>query len=198
MTWLLRYQIRTYLRESSWVWALGSMLAALVLVRVIDAAEGNLTGWKRAVDPGMATTLFATLASSMFSFIVFVSSALLVAVQIASSQLTPRIIRLVFDDPVTRVCLMLFVFTFTFTLSVLARVTDGVPVISSHLAAYGSLACLAAFLFLLDHVGRSLRPGAVLMLVAARTSGDRVGLSGAVRRGLNACLQTAAAVGPVF
>ena len=56
--------------------------------------------------------VLGTMASSMFTFIVFVSSALLVAVQLASAQLTPRIIALVFRDPVTKFSLTVFVFTF--------------------------------------------------------------------------------------
>ena len=63
------------------------------------------------------------MASSMFTFIVFVSSALRVAVQLASSQLTPRIIAIVFRDPITKLSLVVFVFCFTFTLAVLVRVT---------------------------------------------------------------------------
>jgi uncharacterized membrane protein len=62
------------------------------------------------------------MASSMFTFIVFVSSALLVSVQLASSQLTPRIIAIVFKDPLTRFSLTAFVFFFTFSLGALVRI----------------------------------------------------------------------------
>src|SRR4051812_10593302 len=54
----------------------------------------------------------------------------LVAVQLASSQLTPRITAIVFRDPVTKVSLVLFVFTFTFTLAVLVRVSSVVPALT--------------------------------------------------------------------
>src|SRR5262249_44711149 len=63
--------------------------------------------------------------------------------------------------------LVVFVFTFTFTLAVLVRVTTAVPALSAHLAAYGCLASLAVFLYLIDHVGKSLRPSGALWVVAS-------------------------------
>ena len=98
----------------------------------------------------------------MFTFIVFVCSALLVAVQLASAQLTPRIIGIVFRDPVTKYSSTLFVFAFAFTLSVMVRIDATVYRASAVAAAYSCLASLAVFLYLIDHVGKSLRPsGAV-------------------------------------
>jgi uncharacterized membrane protein len=62
---------------------------------------------------------------------------------------------------------MVFVFTFTFTLSVLVRITNSVPPLTAHLAAYSCLASLGVFLYLVDHVGRALRPSGALWAVAA-------------------------------
>jgi uncharacterized membrane protein len=101
----------------------------------------------------------------MFTFIVFVSSALLVAVQLASAQLTPRIIGILFRSPVMRAALSLFVFTFTFSLAALIRITESVPSLTVHVAAYSCVASLAAFLYLIDHVGKALRPSGALSLV---------------------------------
>ena len=103
----------------------------------------------------------------MFTFIVFVSSALLVAVQLASSQLTPRIIAIVFRDPVTKYSLTVFVFTFTFSLAALVRIRTTVPLLTAHLAAYSCLASLGVFLYLIDHVGKALRPSGALWAVAS-------------------------------
>ena len=91
---------------------------------------------------------------------------LLVAVQLASSQLTPRIIAIVFRDPVTKFALVVFVFSFTFALAVLVRVTSAVPPFTAHLAAYACLASLGVFLYLIDHVGKALRPSGALWAVA--------------------------------
>ena len=54
--------------------------------------------------------------------IVFAVSGLLLAVQIASGQLTPRIISLVFARPMLRISVGVFVFAYAFTLAALGRI----------------------------------------------------------------------------
>ena len=166
MTWLRRYRVRHYVRNSIWIWPLLSMVAAMGAVRLLHWVEEEM-GWDSNLPPSTAQAVLGTMASSLFTFIVFVSSALLVAVQLATAQLTPRIIAIVFKDPLTKVSLVVFVFTFTFTLTVLVRITTSVPPLTAHVAAYGCLASLAVFLYLIDHVGKSLRPSGALWTVAA-------------------------------
>jgi uncharacterized membrane protein len=137
------------------------MVAALLVARLLHGLE-EFEGWGSKFNPDTARAVLGTLASSMFTFIVFVCSALLVAVQLASAQLTPRIIGIVFRDPVTKYSSTLFVFSFAFTLAVLVRIDATVYRVSAVAAAYSCLASLAVFLYLIDHVGKALRPsGAV-------------------------------------
>jgi uncharacterized membrane protein len=166
MTWLQRYRVRHYLANSIWVLPVLGMAAAVGAARLLLWAEGA-AGWGSGFDPENARALLGTLATSLFTFIVFVSSALLIAVQLASSTLTPRIIAIVFKDPLTKISLVVFVFTFTFTLTVLVRITGSVPPVTAHLAGYGSLASLGLFLYLIDHVGKSLRPSGALGVVGS-------------------------------
>src|SRR5947209_18934277 len=98
MTWLQRYRVRHYLADSIWLWPSLAMLASLGAVRVVHAIDGAL-GWESGLQPATAQAVLGTLAAAMLTFAVFVSSALLVAVQLASSLLTPRIIAIVFRDP---------------------------------------------------------------------------------------------------
>src|SRR4051794_8155898 len=118
MSWHWRYRLRHFVGNTIWVFPVVGMFAALVMARILYWIDIKLD---RPLDLNLETAraLLAMLASSMFTFIVFVSSALLVAVQLASAQLTPRIIGLVFRSPVTRASLTLFVFTFTLSLAVL-------------------------------------------------------------------------------
>ena len=165
MTWLQRYRIRHYVANSIWILPLFSMAAASGAVRLLHWIELRM-GWEAVAYVDTAQAVLGTMASAMFTFIVFVSSALLVAVQLASSQLTPRVIAIVFRDPVTKGSLAVFVFTFTFTLGVLVRVTSAVPPFTSYVAGYGCLASLGVFLYLIDHVGKALRPSGALWAVA--------------------------------
>jgi len=165
MTWLRRYRFRHYVANSIWVFPFLGMLAALIAIRICHAIEIAL-GWETDFKADTIRAALDTMAASMFTFIVFVSSALLIAVQLASAQLSPRIIGLFFKDPVTKTCLTVFVFTFTFLLALLIRIESTVHGLTAYLAAYSSLACLGVFLYLLDHVGKALRPSGALWNVA--------------------------------
>src|SRR5262245_54251396 len=165
MTWLQRYHVRHYIEHSIWILPVIGMLAAMVCVRLLHWVE-LAWNWESRLDPDTARAVLGTIASSLFTFVVFVSSALLVAVQLASAQLTPRVIGLVFKDPVHRLALTLFVFTFTFSLGTLVRITTSVPWLTTQVAAYGCVLSLGVFLFMIDHVGKALRPSGALWAVA--------------------------------
>jgi uncharacterized membrane protein len=167
MTWLQRYRVRHYVSNSIWILPVLSMAAAIEAARFLAWID-RLLGWETNLDTGTAQAVLGTLSTSMFTFIVFVSSALLLAVQLASSQLTPRIIALVFRDPVTKGSLVVFVFAFTFTLAVLVRVGDSVPPLLAYVAAISCLASLGVFLYLIDHVGKWLRPSGALWAVGSQ------------------------------
>lgn len=164
MTWLQRYWLRNYIRNSIWVYPVVGLVVALLAVRVLHQIE-QAQGWELSVAPDAARSVLDTLAASMFTFIVFVSSALLVAVQLASGQLTPRIIGIVFRDPVTKTALTIFVFTFTFTLAAMVRIGNTVPQLTAQVAECGSLLSLVGFLYLIDHVGKALRPSGAVAVV---------------------------------
>lgn len=166
MTWLQRYRIRYQLSNSLWISPVLSIFAGMVVARVLPVLEPE-PSVNAPVRPEAVQALLATLATSMFSFIVFVSSALLVAVQLASSQLTPRIIAIVFGDHRTRFSLAVFVFSFMLTMSTLVRVGESVPRLAATVAAYSCVASLAVFLYLIDRLGKSLRPSGAVWAVAS-------------------------------
>jgi uncharacterized membrane protein len=133
------------------------LLTALLLHQVLRRVD-LILGWQAQIGPEGARAVLAALASSMLTFIVFVFSILLVAVQLASAQLTPRIIALVYRNPVLKVSLTFFVFAFTYTLAVLSRTEATVPQISVWVAVYSCVVCIVLFVYMIDNVGKSLRP----------------------------------------
>jgi uncharacterized membrane protein len=137
-----------------------AMFAVRILVEIDRGVHGD--DW---YHPETVRSVLGTLAASMFTFIVFVSSALLVVVQLASAQLTPRVLGIIFRDPITRIALTVFVFTFTLCLAVLVRVTSAAPPLTTQVAAYSCLVSLAVFLYLIDHVAHQLRPSGTLRTV---------------------------------
>ena len=164
MTWLQRYRLRGFLVNSVWLPPLLGILAALAANRLAQSADRFL-GWRAAASVAASQSVLTALASSMLTFIVFVFSILLLAVQLASAQLTPRVIAHFYRSRILRLSLSLFVFVFTFNLAVLARIGDSVPRLSAWLAAYSSVAAIGVFLYMIDNVGRSLRPISVLTAI---------------------------------
>ncbi len=165
MNWFQRHQVRQYVRNSIWVLPLLGMAAALILVRVLYWIDDTM-GWRSSFDPDAAMVVLVSLAAAVFTFIVYIASMLLLAVQLASAQLTPRIIGIVFRDRVTRLSLMLFAANFAFLIAALVRIKDTVPLLTANVAAFGCLASMIVFLYLIDHVGKSLRPSEVLQRAA--------------------------------
>ena len=164
MNWLQRYHIRLYLRNSIWVWPALSIVPALVSVALLVNLDWRL-GWQMQISPDTARAVMPTIAGSTFTLVVLVSSTVLVAVQLASAQLTPRIIALIYRSPYLKLALTLFVFTFTFSVAVLVRIEDRVPLVAAHVAAYGFLASLAFFLLFIDEMGKTLRPSTAFRVI---------------------------------
>jgi uncharacterized membrane protein len=170
MTWLQRYRLRNFVTTSVWLLPVAGMLVALLLGPLVQKLDTAL-GWKAAVDADSARAVLGALVSSLLTFIVFVFSILLVAVQLASAQLSPRIIAFVYRSRVLRLSLTLFVFAFVFSLGALARIGESVPQVGVWIAIFSSVSAIAAFLYMLDRVGKSLRPVIVLTTIgnAGRT-----------------------------
>jgi uncharacterized membrane protein len=165
MSWLMRYRMRLYVRNSIWLFPAVSIVAGLVSVALLTRVD-RAFGWEMRVGLDTARTITSTVAGSMFSLLVLVCSAVLVSVQLASAQLTPRIITLVYRNPFRKFALASFAFTFTFSVGLLVRLENSVPLLTGYLAAYGFLLNLALFLLFVDGMGKTLRPSATLRAIA--------------------------------
>jgi uncharacterized membrane protein len=166
MTWLQKYRFNSFIRNSVWLPPLLGMVAALLLHPLIQNIDSFL-GWKSVVSPDSARAMLAALASSMLTFIVFVFSILLLAVQLASAQLSPRIIAFFSRNRVLKLSLTIFIFAFTYTLAALSRIEGPVPQISLWVSVYSSVASIGVFLYMIDHVGKALRPVSILTRIGS-------------------------------
>jgi len=162
LTWLQRHRLRRLLGASLWITPAACMAAALAvapLIRRLDeATRWSLFGF----GPAGARALTAAFVSTTFTCIVFVFTILLVAVQIASAQLTPRIIARAFANNATRAAVGLFAFTFVYGLAVLSRIDASVPQLGIALTIVLNMATIATFVYLVSYLGEHLRPVSVL------------------------------------
>ena len=103
MTWLRRQRFRRFRRTSLWLVPVACMAAALAVAPVIRWIDTQTQWTLLDFGPDGARNVLGGLASSLLTFIVFAFSTLTVSVQIASGQLTPRIIARVFEDRLTKI-----------------------------------------------------------------------------------------------
>jgi uncharacterized membrane protein len=161
MIWKQFYHLRSYIRTSLWVVPFIAIPLELIATRVLHRIDGWL-GWP-FLDVGVsgAQALLNAVITATMSFVVFTFGSLLVALQVASGQLTPRIISTVLlRNNVVRYTTGLFIFTFLFAVSAIDRIQTSVSQLVLFVAACLGILCFAAFLFLIDYAARLLRPRA--------------------------------------
>ena len=163
MTWNQLYRFKSYLRSSLWVVpfiAIPSALVASSLLHRLDAVLGwTLLGFGVS---GVQAFLQA-IVSATVSFVVFTFGSLLVAIQVASAQMTPRIIATtLLRNKVVKYAVGLFIFTLMFALSAQNRMEDDVHQLVIFVLLLLSILCFGAFLYLIDYASRLLRPISIL------------------------------------
>jgi uncharacterized membrane protein len=120
-----------------------------------------------AVGPAGARAVLATVAGSMITVASLVFSMTLVTLQLASSQLGPRLITRFMRDRINQVVLGTFIATFLYALLVLQTVTDGeaepfVPHISVSAALVLTLVSLGWLVYFIHHVADSIQADTVI------------------------------------
>ena len=164
--WNRWFAFASYARGSLWIVPFFSIAIEMVVSRFIQGLDQRL-GWTllNLAVPG-AQALYQTIITMTMSFMVFTFGSLLVAIQVASGQLTPRVIATtLLRDNTVRYTVGLFVFTMLYTLRGLDRMESTVQQFSVFTAAALGLASLVAFLFLIDYAARLLRPASIVWRV---------------------------------
>jgi uncharacterized membrane protein len=107
-----------------------------------------------------------TIITLTLTFMVFTFGSLLVAIQIAGGQLSPRIIATtLLRDNAIRFTVGLLVFTLLFATGALARLETTVPPVIAWISALLGIGSIAAFLYLIDYAARLLRPVSIVWRV---------------------------------
>ena len=167
------------LRSSLWfvpaLFALGAFLLALVALAIDDGLSpdpGQLFFLYGGTAEG-ARSMLSTIAQSMLTFTGLVFTITMLVLQLASSQLSPRVMRTFLRDRGNQVVLGLFVATFVYTLAVLRDVRTSVngdegfvPGLSIWIAFTLLLASVGAFIYYIDHMAHAIRANAVISSIA--------------------------------
>jgi len=174
LPWNRRYVLKSYISGSMWLVPLFALLVYAAFHRVVHAIGAWMVerGWTsdatsfQALPLAGARSLLETLITLNLSFLVFTFGSLLVAIQVAGGQYTPRIIATtLLRDNAIRTTVGVFVFTLAFCVRVLARMKDTVNQLDLFVAGVLGTASVMVFLYLIDHAARLLRPVSIVRRV---------------------------------
>ncbi len=176
--WL--YKLYTSVRSSLWLIPVLCVLigasisfATIALDRVTnyDLVPPSLVG-----TPDAALQILATVATSMVRLTALVLTIVLVVVQLAMGQFSPRIVQRLLRDRPSQIAIGLFVATFVHTLLAIREVdlgsgsdpghVPGVAVLAAFVLALTSIAVLVMYV---HHVGQALRISALVELAGTET-----------------------------
>ncbi len=164
MRWNKRYGLKNYLKSSLWVVPVITIPLALMATRSLHRLDAWL-GWSLlgfGVDG--AKTLLEAFVTATLSFVVFTFGSLLVAIQVASAQMTPRIIATtLLRNDVVKYTVGLLIFTLMFALSAQNKIDrQEVSQLVVLMATLLGILSFAAFFYLIDYASRLLRPISIL------------------------------------
>ncbi|MFF7603957.1 DUF2254 family protein [Streptomyces parvulus] len=180
--------LREHLRDTFWfaptaamagvlvVWLVAQELDAALVRALQDAGDyDTLAELLRFADDAKAVV--SAVGSAMMTFIGVVFSISLVAVQMASGQFTPRVVRLFVRSRITKATFAVFLATFVLTLLVLTsydsnpdpRAATSVPLVQSVLTLLMVALSLVLFVMYVNGTLRLMRVSHVIARIAAET-----------------------------
>ncbi|MEO6398201.1 MAG: DUF2254 domain-containing protein [Tepidiformaceae bacterium] len=173
-------RLHEYLRSSLWLIPSGCLLIAFLLAEVALRIDENLdqhdTNWFLfGGGADSARAVVGTIATSMLTFTGLVFSVTMLVLQLASNQLSPRVMRTFLRDRASQMVLGVFVGTLLYAMLILRRITsqtDGtpfIPALSIWLAMVFVLLSIGLFIFFLHHMAQAIRPVSVMMSVTKET-----------------------------
>jgi uncharacterized membrane protein len=168
MNWSRFYGFKSYLRSSLWLVPFVAIPIELVTTRLLHGLDAWL-GWSfLGFTQAGARAMLEAFVTITLSFVVFTFGSLLVAIQVASAQLTPRLIATtLLRNSVVKYTVGLFIFTLMFALSAQNFMDQEVHQLVMLVATLLGISSFAAFFHLIDYASRLLRPISVLAHVGA-------------------------------
>jgi uncharacterized membrane protein len=169
--------VRERIRTGLWFIPLVAVIAAWAVSTLMHRLDEALGGDRPAVlaydgSSEQASQVLSTIAGSTLTFTGIVFSITAVALQLGSSQFSPRALRTFLRDRGTQWTLGLLVASFTYSLLTLRYVDPDDPTtpgLSVTLALTLVIVSLAAFVVFVSHLAQSIRVVSVIERVARET-----------------------------
>jgi uncharacterized membrane protein len=165
------------LRDSLWLipavaTAIAVALAFLMVRLDRSLIAGGQTGadWLFGAGASGAREVLSAIAGTMITVTGVVFSITIVALQLASSQFTPRVLRTFTGDRGNQIVLGVFIATFTYALLVLRTVREGagdqaepfVPAASVSMAIVLAVVSIGFLIYYISHAANSIRASVII------------------------------------
>ncbi len=164
-------------------WFLPSVIVAVCMVFAAVMIEADsmtsarlLEQWPRLFGAGAtgAQALMSTIASSMMSVVGVTFSVVLVALALASSQYTSRILRTFINSRTIQAILGIFAGIFVYCLIVIRAIRSGdegafVPNIAVFMGVVLAIGSVGVLIFFIHHIASSIQASAIISSVATET-----------------------------
>jgi uncharacterized membrane protein len=150
---------------------------AVLLVHYDEEIKGGLEAdeewWLFGGESGGAQSVLEAIAGSIVTVTGVVFSVTIIALQLASSQYTPRVLRQFMADRANQLVLGVFIGTFTYSILVLRTVRGGDDGFVPSVAVTGSLVLiltsLGFLIYFIDHLARSIQATMIIESVTDTT-----------------------------
>jgi uncharacterized membrane protein len=149
-----------------------SVAVAVVLAEIDSGHQSRPLPWTFSFAPSTASTLLGTIAGATITTAGVVFSLLVVSLQLASGQFSPRVLRGFWRDQFGQVLVGLLLSTFAFCVLALARLDPQVKRAPALTVMFALLLALASVIFIvvyLDRISRQQYVGNIVARVAAET-----------------------------
>lgn len=169
----LAYRFRESLFLLPLLIVFGGMLLA-ILSRAADRRIGPSPRFLLKMDSGVATTLLSTIAGATITTAGVIFSLTIVSLQLASTQLSPRVMRWFIRDRLSQVVIGLLVATFVYCVLSLPDLDGSSPIpappVTVTVAVVLTIVTVITIIAHIDHLAHRLEVGQVVREIAAEGS----------------------------
>jgi uncharacterized membrane protein len=172
---MTKFRALHWLRTSMWFWPLvcvgiGMTLSALS-VALDRAFDGSLIPREITGGPDTALEVLGTVAGSMVSLAALVLTVVLVVIQLAMGQFSPRIVAAILQDKPSQFAIGTFVGTFAHAMLALSQVNteegaEFVPGVAIVVAFVLVIVSIMVLVLYVNHIGRKLRAASLIEAVS--------------------------------
>jgi len=174
------FELRERLRESLWFIPGVALVLAFLLSelnpRIDDALDlGSESFFTFSGSTDSARSLISTISASMITFTGVVFSVTMLVLQLASNQLSPRVMRTFLRDRGTQIVLGVFIGSFTYALLILRKMEpppepgEAIQSVSIWFAVILLIVAVLCFIYYIHHIAQSIRPTDVIKRVSSET-----------------------------